>query len=93
MDTKFAKRVCQIASPLDDNGESEIYFIGIIDCFTLYNWKKVVANNVKKTKWANVCYISSLLLKVLQEELSTVNAQFYSERFIEFFNQIFVDGK
>ncbi len=38
-------------------------------------------------------YVFDFLSDFVQEELSTVNAQFYSERFIDFFNQIFVEGK
>ena len=56
MDTKCGKRVCQIASPPNSSGVREIYFFGIIDCFTPYNWKKVVAHTAKKSMWNEVIY-------------------------------------
>jgi len=71
MNSSLGKNVMQIAAHKVD----EIYFIGIIDCLTPYNWKKVVAHTAKSTQWSS-------------DELSTVNAQFYSERFIKYVQSI-----
>jgi len=46
----------------------ELYFIGIIDCLTLYVFKKKMANVVKRAIWEKAA-------------LSTVNANYYAERF------------
>eukprot|EP01125_Pyxidicula_operculata_P006710 TRINITY_DN2308_c0_g1_i1.p1 TRINITY_DN2308_c0_g1~~TRINITY_DN2308_c0_g1_i1.p1 ORF type:complete len:248 (-),score=66.33 TRINITY_DN2308_c0_g1_i1:206-949(-) len=70
-DSKLGKRVCTILS----TNEDEIYFIGIIDCLTLYDTEKKIAHGAKSIKYT-------------AQELSTVNAQFYSERFCEFINSI-----
>jgi len=78
MNTKFAQQVCQVVSTPDSNGESEVYFMGIIDCFTPYDWHKVVAHTAKKIRTAS-------------KELSTVRAPFYSKRFIEFAGEALVD--
>jgi len=57
--------------------KKKFIFLSIIDYLTPYDWKKVIAHNAKSTKYTS-------------EELSTVNAQFYCDRFINFFGTIIV---
>jgi len=49
----------------------EVFFIGIIDCLTVYVIKKVMANTFKSVKWS-------------KETLSTVPADYYAKRFLSF---------
>lgn len=69
--TSIAKNVCQILSQKKD----EIYFVGIIDHFTIYDAEKKVAHGAKSIKY-----------KV--DDLSTVNAQLYCTRFCTFIGSI-----
>eukprot|EP01121_Diplochlamys_sp_Union-15-3_P013404 TRINITY_DN4155_c0_g1_i1.p1 TRINITY_DN4155_c0_g1~~TRINITY_DN4155_c0_g1_i1.p1 ORF type:complete len:639 (-),score=82.38 TRINITY_DN4155_c0_g1_i1:103-1899(-) len=51
--------------------KSEIYFIGIIDCLTRYVAAKIIANTFKSVLWK-------------AETLSTVPAEFYGNRFLNY---------
>jgi len=61
------------------SNRDEIYFVGIIDCLTVYNTSKKIAHTFKK-------------IKHTKESLSTVPSEMYCERFREFANSIF-DGE
>jgi len=69
--TSVGSNVCQILSVKKD----EIYFVGIIDHFTIYDTEKKVAHQAKS-------------LKYKQDELSTVNAQHYCARFCNFISSV-----
>jgi len=53
--------------------ETELYFIGIIDCLTPYNFLKKTAHFFKRFCWKS-------------SQLSTVSPDFYAERFLLFVN-------
>merc|ERR1712137_508960 len=57
----------------------ELYFIGIIDCLTFYGAAKKVAHSFKSLLWS-------------KDQLSTVQAQFYAERFLLYMEDIFPPG-
>jgi len=69
--SNMGRNVCHIVSSKKD----EIYFVGIIDHFTIYDTEKKVANRAKS-------------LKYVQDDLSTVNAQHYCTRFCTFISSI-----
>jgi len=69
----LGRNVCHISSPEDQ--KNEIYFVGIIDTLTCYNLQKKIANVVKRISYKN-------------QELSTVPADMYCERFRNFVQRI-----
>jgi len=58
----------------------EIYFIGIIDCLTYYGAMKKIAHSFKSLLWNN-------------DQLSTVQAQYYADRFLKYVHAIFPAGE
>jgi len=58
----------------------ELLFVGIIDCLTYYGTAKKLAHGFKSLLWS-------------KEQLSTVQAQFYSERFLQYMEDIFPVGE
>lgn len=56
--------------------DNEVYYIGIIDCLTTYNGKKVVANLCKSILWKGT-------------QLSTVPSETYAARFYTFMEAVF----
>jgi len=69
--SELGANVCHIVS----TDAKEIYFMGIIDHFTVYDVEKKVAHGAKSFKYK-------------PNELSTVNAQFYCDRFCSFIDSI-----
>ena len=84
----------------EDADEKEVYFVGIIDFLSRsvpapllwflsppdcrpgmihrrYHWKKKIANAFKSIKWS-------------QDQLSTVNPEFYFKRFTNYLPSVFV---
>jgi len=57
---------------------NEMYFVGIIDCLTFYGMGKIMANSFKSFLWE-------------KGELSTVDAEFYAERFLKYMTDIIRD--
>jgi len=55
---------------------AEIYFLGLIDILTPYDAQKKVA--------------SAISLSYTPEEISSVNAQFYCERFLNFVSSVII---
>jgi len=57
----------------------EILYIGIIDCLTFFSTAKKMANTFKRILWE-------------QDQLSTVEQNFYAHRFLSYVNSIFPPG-
>eukprot|EP01102_Stenamoeba_stenopodia_P019883 TRINITY_DN7602_c0_g1_i1.p1 TRINITY_DN7602_c0_g1~~TRINITY_DN7602_c0_g1_i1.p1 ORF type:complete len:534 (+),score=120.41 TRINITY_DN7602_c0_g1_i1:1386-2987(+) len=60
---------------LSHPAQREVYYIGIIDCLTFYGKTKRIANFSKSFLWEPV-------------QLSTVEAEFYADRFCHFFKEL-----
>lgn len=61
------------------SGHKEVFFIGIIDFLSRYGAKKIAAHFIKSFVWSF-------------DQLSTIDAQSYSQRYISYFPTIFEDN-